>query len=86
MNEFPGCPECSHKIKKLELLSGVSRLSGTGATPDPPRSERHPLRNNFISAFLTSPMTVDKPEHYVHSSAREYYYQKNCGLLKVSFI
>jgi REP element-mobilizing transposase RayT len=29
---------------------------------------------------------VDKAEEYLYSSARDYYYDKNCGLLKIKFI
>jgi hypothetical protein len=39
------------------------------------------IHNNPVEAGI-----VDKPEEYVYSSARDYYYQKNCGLLNVAFI
>ena len=29
---------------------------------------------------------VDKAEEYFYSSARDYYYDKNCGLLEIKFI
>ena len=29
---------------------------------------------------------VDKPEEYIYSSARDYYYGKNCGLLKLEML
>lgn len=29
---------------------------------------------------------VDKAEEYIYSSARDYYYDKNCGLLEIKFI
>ena len=39
------------------------------------------IHNNPVEAGI-----VDKAEEYIYSSARDYYYQKNCGLLKVAFI
>ena len=39
------------------------------------------IHNNPVEAGI-----VDKPEHYLYSSARDYYYRKDCGLLKVAFI
>lgn len=39
------------------------------------------IHNNPVEAGI-----VDKAEEYVYSSARDYYYQKNCGLLNVKFI
>lgn len=29
---------------------------------------------------------VDKEEEYVYSSARDYYYGKNCGLLQIDYL
>jgi REP element-mobilizing transposase RayT len=39
------------------------------------------IHNNPVEAGI-----VDKPEHYLYSSARDYFYQKKCGLLDVVFI
>jgi REP element-mobilizing transposase RayT len=39
------------------------------------------IHNNPVEAGI-----VDKPEEYLYSSARDYHYQKNCGLLKIAFI
>ena len=39
------------------------------------------IHNNPVEAGL-----VDKAEEYVYSSARDYYHQKNCGLLDVTCI
>jgi REP element-mobilizing transposase RayT len=39
------------------------------------------IHNNPVEAGI-----VDKPEEYVYSSAKDYCYQKNCGLLNVAFI
>ena len=39
------------------------------------------IHNNPVEAGI-----VDKAEEYVYSSARDYYYQKKCGLLEVTFI
>lgn len=39
------------------------------------------IHNNPVEAGI-----VDKAEEYVYSSARDYFYQKNCGLLEVTFI
>ena len=39
------------------------------------------IHNNPVEAGI-----VDKAEEYVYSSARDYYHQKNCGLLDVTFI
>jgi REP element-mobilizing transposase RayT len=39
------------------------------------------IHNNPVEAGV-----VDKPEEYLYSSARDYYYKKNCGLLKIVFI
>jgi hypothetical protein len=29
---------------------------------------------------------IDKAQEYLYSSARDYYYDKNCGLLEIKFI
>lgn len=39
------------------------------------------IHNNPVEAGI-----VDKPEEYLYSSARDYRYGKNCGLLKIAFI
>jgi hypothetical protein len=39
------------------------------------------IQNNPVEAGI-----VDKAEEYVHSSARDYYRQKNCGILNIAFI
>jgi hypothetical protein len=39
------------------------------------------IHNNPVEAAI-----VEKPEHYLYSSARDYFYQKKCGLLEVVFI
>jgi putative transposase len=39
------------------------------------------IHNNPVEAGI-----VDKPEQYLYSSARDYVYQKKCGLLNVVFI
>ena len=39
------------------------------------------LHNNPVEAGI-----VEKPEHYLYSSARDYHFEKQCGLLKISFI
>ena len=39
------------------------------------------IHNNPVEAGI-----VDKEEEYIYSSARDYYYGKNCGLLKIVFL
>ncbi|MGZ3854037.1 MAG: REP-associated tyrosine transposase [Flavisolibacter sp.] len=39
------------------------------------------IHNNPVAAGI-----VDKPEHYLYSSARDYFYTKKCGLLDVIFL
>ena len=39
------------------------------------------IHNNPVEAGI-----VDKPEEYLYSSARDYHYGKDCGLLKIAFI
>ncbi len=39
------------------------------------------IHNNPVEAGI-----VDESFHYIYSSARDYHYQKHCGLLKVDFI
>ncbi len=39
------------------------------------------IHNNPVEAGI-----VEKPEEYLYSSARDYHYRKNCGLLQVAFI
>ena len=39
------------------------------------------IHNNPVEAGI-----VEKPEEYLYSSARDYHYRKNCGLLPVAFI
>ncbi|MDP4264019.1 MAG: transposase [Bacteroidota bacterium] len=39
------------------------------------------IHNNPVEAGI-----VDKPEEYLYSSARDYYYQKKCGLLDIVFL
>lgn len=35
---------------------------------------------------LTELEIVEKEEEYIYSSARNYYYRKQCGLLKIEFL
>ncbi|HEX7845455.1 MAG TPA: transposase [Chitinophagaceae bacterium] len=39
------------------------------------------IHNNPVEAGI-----VERPEHYLYSSARDYHFEKQCGLLKISFI
>jgi len=39
------------------------------------------IHNNPVEAGI-----VDKAEEYLYSSARDYHYGKNCGLLKIVFL
>jgi REP element-mobilizing transposase RayT len=39
------------------------------------------IHNNPVEAGI-----VDKPEEYLYSSARDYHWGKNCGLLKIALI
>lgn len=39
------------------------------------------IHNNPVTAGI-----VDRAEHYLYSSARDYYYGKHCGLLNVTFL
>jgi putative transposase len=60
------------------------------------RQDNHP-KECFSSAFTVQKINyihnnpvvagiVDKPENYVYSSARDYYYGNRCGLLHVDFL
>jgi hypothetical protein len=39
------------------------------------------IHNNPVEAGI-----VDKAEEYLYSSARDYHYEKNCGLLNIEFL
>lgn len=39
------------------------------------------IHNNPVAAGI-----VEKAEEYIYSSARDYYYGKNCGLIKIEFL
>jgi len=41
---------------------------------------------NYIHDNPVRAGIVDKPEHYIYSSAKDYLLQKDCGLLKIAFI
>jgi putative transposase len=39
------------------------------------------IHNNPIEAYIE-----EKAEEYIYSSARDYYYGKNCGLIKIEWL
>jgi hypothetical protein len=39
------------------------------------------IHNNPVDAGI-----VEKAEEYIYSSARDYYYGKQCGLIKIEFL
>ena len=39
------------------------------------------IHNNSVDAGI-----VERPENYLYSSAKDYHFEKQCGLLKISFI
>ena len=41
---------------------------------------------NYIHQNPVETGIVEKPEHYLYSSAKDYFLQKKCGLLEVDFI
>jgi putative transposase len=41
---------------------------------------------NYIHQNPVEAGWVDKAEEYLYSSARDYFYQRKCGLLAVDFI
>ena len=43
-------------------------------------------KTNYIHQNPVEAGIVEKPEHYLYSSARDYEYGKKCGLLDVCFI
>ena len=47
---------------------------------------RKPAHNGNASFLRQTEGYVDKAEEYLYSSARDYYYDKNCGLLEIVFI
>jgi len=60
------------------------------------RQDNHPIEvwsedviNQKLLYLHNNPVVegyVDKAEEYLYSSARDYYYDKNCGLLEIKFI
>ncbi|MEO6638378.1 MAG: transposase [Ginsengibacter sp.] len=50
-------------------------------TPEFARQKLEYIHNNPVDAGI-----VEKAEEYVYSSARDYYYEKHCGLLKIEFL
>ncbi len=50
-------------------------------TPDFAKQKLEYIHNNPADAGI-----VEKAEEYIYSSARDYYYGKQCGLLKVGFL
>jgi putative transposase len=43
-------------------------------------------KRNYIHQNPVQAGIVEQPEHYLYSSARDYYLEKKCGLLEVCFI
>ena len=43
-------------------------------------------KRNYIHQNPVEAGIVENPEHYLYSSARDYFLQEKCGLLDVSFI
>ena len=50
-------------------------------TPDFAAQKLEYIHNNPVEAGI-----VEKAEEYIYSSARDYYYGKQCGLLKIEFL
>jgi hypothetical protein len=50
-------------------------------TPDFAKQKLEYIHYNPVDAGI-----VEKAEEYIYSSARDYYYGKQCGLLKVEFL
>ena|SRR5215831_1075129 len=43
--------------------------------------KRNYIHNNPVTAGI-----VERPEHYLYSSAKDYFYGKNCGMLDIGFL
>ena len=50
-------------------------------TPDFGRQKLNYIHNNPVDAGI-----VEKEEEYIYSSARDYYYGKQCGLIKIEYL
>ena len=50
-------------------------------TPEFAKQKLEYIHNNPVEAGL-----VEKAEEYIYSSARDYYYGKHCGLIKIEFL
>jgi hypothetical protein len=50
-------------------------------TPEFAAQKLEYIHNNPVEAGL-----VEKSEEYIYSSARDYYYGKQCGLIKIEFL
>ena len=50
-------------------------------TPDFAAQKLEYIHNNPVEAGI-----VEKGEEYIYSSARDYFYGKQCGLLKIEFL
>ena len=91
-----GIAKESRKVWMLELFGRAGKKNSGNKDYQSWRQDNHPievwseevinqkllyLHNNAVMEGY-----VDKAEEYLHSSARDYYYDKNCGLLEIMLI
>ena len=91
-----GNPNESRREWMLELFGRAGKKNNSNKDYQFWRQDNHPIEvwsDEVISQKLVylhnNPVIeayVDKAEEYLYSSARDYYYDKNCGLLEIVFI
>ncbi|MBC7949388.1 MAG: transposase [Chitinophagaceae bacterium] len=80
----------------LKIFKGAGCSNGRNTSYQFWRQDNHPKelyspaftaqKINYIHQNPVRAGVVDKAEEYLYSSARDYYYQKKCGLLDVLFL
>ncbi len=86
----------SRKDWMLAIFSKAGKQNNANQDYQFWRQDNHPIEvwsgdviNQKLVYLYNNPVVegyVDKAEEYLYSSARDYYYDKNCGLLEIKFI
>jgi len=89
-------PKESRKEWMLEIFSREGQKNSRNKENQFWRQDNRPMelyspafvfqKTNYIHQNPVEAGIVEKPEHYLYSSARDYEYGKKCGLLDMCFI
>jgi putative transposase len=97
-NHFESRKECLpvRQTGMLAIFSKAGKQNNANQDYQFWRQDNHPIEvwsedviNQKLVYLHNNPVVegyVDKAEEYLYSSARDYYYDKNCGLLEIKFI